>query len=108
MPQVWPRMHGEPLIWRTSWASRALPMAHQFLRPSLEEQLIVCCGGPGRPPMTNSARQPLSTQSPRLSTPQGFVAKAGGAADLADELGIAGAADSAPVSAAVIGGAGDF
>jgi len=33
-------MQAEPLIWRMSWASRAPPIAHQFLRPSLEEQVI--------------------------------------------------------------------
>jgi hypothetical protein len=41
-----------------------------------------------------------------VDTP-GASADAGRTADLADELGIAGAADVAPVSASVIGGAGD-
>ena len=40
MPQVLSRMQAEPLIWRTSWASRARPMSHQFLRPSFEEQVM--------------------------------------------------------------------
>ena len=35
IPQVLSRMQGEPLIWRVSWTSRVLPMAHQFLRPSV-------------------------------------------------------------------------
>jgi len=38
----------------------------------------------------------------------GIAADTGRAADLASELDVAGGADSAPVSAAVIGGAGDL
>ena len=50
IPHVLPRMHGEPLIWRTSWTSRLLPIAHQFLFPLLDEQLMVWAGGGrGRP-----------------------------------------------------------
>src|SRR5689334_22357471 len=77
MPQVLPRTQGEPLIWRTSWTSRLLPIAHQFLLPLLEEQLMTWLGGgpgglppPPPPPTTKSARQPLSTQRPPRSTPQ--------------------------------------
>ena len=39
IPQVLPRTQGEPLIWRTSWTSRLLPMSHQFLLPLFEEQV---------------------------------------------------------------------
>lgn len=48
----------------------------------------------------------VDPEAATVDTP-GIVADAGRAADLTDELGIASAADVTPVSATIVGGAGD-
>jgi hypothetical protein len=96
IPQVLPWTQAEPLICRLKRMSRRPPTSHQ-LRGA--KAAAAADGEVG-------AASAIDPEAAAVDTP-GLTLNAGRAADLADELCVASAADVAPVSAAIVGGAVD-